>query len=353
MPDPTAASRRSSDPTPASRRAPTIHDVAAAAGVSKSLVSMVLRGDPGVTPARRDRVLAAVRAIGYRPNRAAAILAGHRTQTVGVVLDDYRNLWYVSLLCGIQEALAPHGLRVTVADTTLNAHIRTTPFDDLVSLRVDGIVIATEPSAALVVPDRLPVVVAGERSVAVEGSDVVANDERIGGRLATEHLLALGHRRIGHLTGSGGAAAVRASAYRSTMAAAGLASVVRGDGGTTEADGYAAALDLFRDRPDVTAVFAANDTMAMGALGAARELGIRVPGDVSVIGYDDSPIAASPLLQLTTIDARSADVGRAAAEVLVRRLGELDGDVQADATATRTLLEPALVVRASTAPVAP
>lgn len=327
------------------RRRPTIYDVAQAAGVSKSLVSLVLRGSPSVSEARRAAVLDAMARLDYRPSQAAAALAGASTRTIGVVLDDFRNLWFVGLLRGLQEGLSAHGFRIAVSDRTLNAHVEASPLDGFLSMRVDGLVVATEPTPAMRVPAGLPVVVAGSRQGVVPGADVVANDDRLGGRLATEHLLGLGHRRIGHLTGDGGAARLRAEGFREVLAAAGLgAPVVRGEGGTTEEDGYRAALRLLDDVPATTALFAANDTMAMGALAAARERGRRVPEDLSVIGYDDSPMAGTHLLRLTTVDGRNAEVGAAAAERLVERTAS------AEAGPVRTaLLTPRLVPRSSCA----
>ena len=326
-------------------RPPTIIDVAARAGVSKSLVSMVLRDDPGVSEARRSAVLTAAAELGYRPNRAAAILAGTRTRTIGVVVDDFRNPWFVPMLDGVREALAPHGLRLTLADTRANAHLGSSPFDDLVSLRVDGVLLAAEGVPDLVVPADVPVVVAGERADVPAGLDVVASDEAAGGRLAADHLVGLGHRRIVHVTGSGGPAAVRRAATVAQLVAAGVEPLVFGDGPTSERTGYEGTRRALEAHPDVTAVFAANDVMAMGAIAAVHEAGLRVPQDVSVVGNDETPLASSPLLRLTTVDPHNDEVGRLAAARLVARIGATRAPEP-----TRTLVPPSLVVRSTTAP---
>nr|WP_217508795.1 LacI family DNA-binding transcriptional regulator [Curtobacterium pusillum] len=326
-------------------RPPTIIDVATRAGVSKSLVSMVMRDDPGVSEVRRSAVLAAAAELGYRPNRAAAILAGTRTRTIGVVVDDFRNPWYVPMLDGVREALAPHGLRLTLADTRANAHLDSSPFDDLVSLRVDGVILAAEGFPDLVVPASTPVVVAGERDDVPSGLDVVASDEAAGARLAAEHLIDLGHRRLVHITGSGGPARVRREATVARMAASGIEPLVYGAGPTSDQTGYEGTRRALAAHPDLTAVFAANDVMAMGAIAAVQEAGLRVPEDVSVIGHDETPLAASPLLRLTTVDPHNDEVGRLAAARLVERIG-----ADAPAEPTRTLVPPSLVVRATTAP---
>lgn len=326
-------------------RRPTIIDVAQRAGVSKSLVSMALRGDPGVSPARREAVIRAADQLGYRPNRAASLLAGTRSDTVGVVVDDLRNPWYLPLLEGIRGALVPHGLRLTLTDAAMNRHLGADPLDDAVSLRVDGLIMAAEALDHRAVPEGLPVVVAGTRARRPEGAAVVAADEGTGIRLALDHLWGLGHREVAHLTGPGGSATARREAAEAAAAERpDVRLTVEGEDATTEEAGYAATLRALRDRPGVTAILAANDVMAMGALAAARELGLRVPEDLSVMGHDASPLAASPLLRLTTVDPRNDDVGRAAAELLLRMIrGEAEGR-----PAETTLLRPGLITRRST-----
>jgi DNA-binding LacI/PurR family transcriptional regulator len=325
-------------------RRPNIYDVAAAAGVSKSLVSLVLRGAPGVSSARRAAVEEAIKRLNYRPSRAAATLAGNRSRTIGVVLDDYRNLWFVGLLAGLHDQLAPLGFRVAVADPSFNAHLDRTAVDGLMSLRVDGIVIATEPSEEMFAAIDVPAVVAGNRDIVVPGADIVANDDMVGGRLATEHLIGLGHREIGHVTGGGGAARLRAQGFEASMRERGLRPhITQGQGLTTESDGYQASLKLMDENPSLTAIFAANDTMALGAAGAARDRGRRIPEDLSLIGYDNSPLASANLLRLTTIDGQNGEIGAGAAKALLDRMKDRTAPVRTE------LVAPELVIRASTA----
>ena len=327
---------------PAATR-PTIYDVAERAGVSKSLVSLVLQNAPQVSERRRSAVLAAIAELGYRPSNAATSLAGNRTRSIGVAIDDFENLWFVDLLRGMREVLDESGHNVSVADRHLNAHLERDPVDAFLSMQVEGIVLAMEAGGP--VPDfgSVPVVVAGARDVVPPGADLVANDDAEGARLATQHLLDLGHTEIGHLTGAGGIAALRRASYEATMADAGLTAVVTGGGATTEEDGYVATRQLLDTRPEVTAVFAANDVMLLGALAALRERRLAVPEDVSVVGYDNSPLAASHYLALTTVDDRSVDVGSAAARAILARHDD------PGRTPTRVLLSPTLVRRASTA----
>ena len=299
---------------------PNIYDVATAAGVSKSLVSLVLRGAPGVSPARRAAVEEAIERLNYRPSRAAATLAGNTSRTIGVVLDDYRNLWFVGLLAGLHEQLAPLGFRVAVADPSFNAHLDRTPVDGLISLRVDGIVIATEPTEDMFPGLDVPTVVAGNRDLAVPGADVVANDDLLGGRLAVEHLAGLGHRDIGHITGGGGAARLRARAMKLRCAGAGCGRSWPEATGRRRVRRLPGGLAPAGQNPTVTAIFAANDTMALGAAGAARDRGRRIPEDLSLIGYDNSPLASANLLRLTTIDGKNGEVGAGAAKALLDRM---------------------------------
>jgi DNA-binding LacI/PurR family transcriptional regulator len=325
---------------------PTIYDVAKRAGVSKSLVSLVLRGSPNVSAERRAAVDAAIAELNYRPSRAAAALAGSRTGTIGVIIDDYRNLWFVDFLHGIQEVLAEHGIRVAVADRSFNAHVDASPLEGFLAMRVDGIVVASEPSPEMGDGIGVPSVLAGNRLRRIPGADVVASDDRRGGKLAADHLLGLGHRKIGHVTGGGGSARERAAGFIDALREAGVEPVVLGDAGTSEQDGFHFTKMLFRANPETTAVFAANDSMAMGAAAAIRDLGLRVPEDISLLGYDNSPLASSNLLRLTTVDALNLEVGRQAALALLARFDA------AEQEAATSLVEPRLVVRGSTARVA-
>lgn len=329
-------------------RRPTIYDVATRARVSKSLVSLVLQGNPGVSEARRSAVLAAIAELGYRPNRAATELASHRTKSVEVVIDDYRNLSFVGLLEGISSELAGHGYHLSVADTRLNAHLSRERRASILSTNLDGLIIAGEPDDAVLAAWTGPTVVAGWRSSVPAGADVVANDDEMGGRIAADHLIGLGHRTIGHLTGTGGPAAHRRAGFVDRMVSADLELHLAGvDRGTSEEDGYLAAGDLLDRRVGVTAIFAANDTMAVGAMAAIRERGWSVPADISVIGYDNSPLARSRYLDITSIEDRSDVVGAAAGRALLARFDD------PAITPRRTLIEPSLVVRSTTAAARP
>lgn len=330
----------------------TIYDVAQRAGVSKSLVSLVLQGSPKVSDARREAVLAAIDELDYRPNRAAAALAGHRTRSLGVVIDDFRNPWYVGLLDGVRAGLEGSQVNVSVTDRHLNDHRGESAVDGLIAARVDALVIAVdldENECERLARLTIPTVVAGVRGRSVPGADQVRTEERAGAEQAVRHLLDLGHRRIAHVTGRGAAAAERESGYRRRMEAAGLAPVVVGHGADTdEADAYEHTRRMLeQSTPDAlpTAILAANDTMAMGAAGALRARGLTVPDDVSLVGFDNSPLAASHLLDLTSVDNHNTAVGKASAQLLRGRIENLDTPAQVVSIDTE------LVIRGSTAAV--
>lgn len=328
----------------------TIYDVARHAGVSKSLVSLVLRGSQQVSAARREAVERSIAELGYRPSRAAAALAGQRSNTIGVVIDDFANPWFVELLAGLREGLAGTRFHVGVADAALNAHLRESPVSGYLAARVDGLVIAAEPSqpppgsaGGASSGVGVPTVLVGRRDRGVEGADRVAADEAAGARLAVAHLRELGHRRIAFVAGDSGSARERARGYRDAMAAAGLAAMQSHPLEADDRGGYLATRALLAGQLRLTAILAANDLMALGAWQALREAGRDVPGDVSLVGYDDTTIAATGLIGLTSVDPRSDEIGRLAAQALLARIDDparVPGDL---------VVEPRLVARSTTA----
>lgn len=329
-------------------RPPTIRDVADRAGVSKSLVSLVLRGSGQVRAEKREAVLRAVRELGYRPNAAARSLSEQRTRTVGVLLNDLRNPWYVDLLDGLNSLLQASGLHMLLADARLNRRVGHDLAGPFLDLRADGLVVVgtlPDPAALDAVAARMPVVVAAAREPVPAGVDVVAGDDERGARLVTEHLLGLGHRRIAHLAGYAAVGELRRRSFEATMRAHNLA-----DGAPvepcdmTEEGGYRATVRLLArpDRP--TAVFAVNDIACVGALSAAEELGLAVPRDLSVVGYDNTSISRLRHLWLTTVDHAGHEVGRRAARCLLDRLERPGGEGRV------RLAAPTLQVRGTTAP---
>lgn len=340
---------------PPADRHPTIRSVAERAGVSKSLVSLVLQGSPRVGDARRQAVLTAIEELGYRPNAVARSLVARRTHTVGVLLHDMRNPWFVDVLDGLNSLLQANGLRMLMIDARLDRRAGQDFARTFQELRVDGIVVVgtlpdTEGLAG--VAARLPTVVAGNHEPRLPHVDLVANDDERGARLATEHLIGLGHRRIAHIAGQGTVGELRRRGFEAAVRAHGLtpsAVVESGDG--TEEGGYRAAVRLLTpahgtgrpaaERP--TALFAFNDISGVGALSAAQELGLAVPADLSLVGYDNTYLARIRHLWLNSVNNTSHEVGRRAARCLLDRME------RPDAPAGQQLVTPELEIRGSTA----
>ena len=331
-------------PPPAPPRAPTIRDVAAAAGVSKSLVSLVLQDSAKVGPAKRAAVERAIAALGYRPNATARHLSQRRTSTVGVLLNDLRNPWYVDCLEGLAAALGERGYRMYLGDSRLDSRTDDLLTQGFLDFPVDGLVlVGTMPlTERLREATRLvPTVVAASRDVELPGVDVIAGDDRAGATLAVDHLVSLGHRRIAHIAGGVGRfAELRRDSYRAAMARHGLPPQVE-TSDATEEGGYRAAVRLLggADRP--TAVFAVNDVACIGAISAADELGLDLPTDLSVVGFDNTHLAQLRHLWLTSVDIAGHALGRRVGEALLRRIDRPGGP------ATETLLPATLHVRGS------
>lgn len=305
-------------------RVPTIRDVAARAGVSKSLVSLVLQGDPRVSDVRRAAVQAAMTELGYRPNLRARALSRNRTDTVGVLLNGLRNPWFVDLLAGLATTLRSSGLSPILADSDTDHRIGIGSVETLLAQEVDGLVVVgttDEADAIVAAAERIPVVLAGTREPPLPNADIVVNDDVAGARSAARHLVGLGHRRIAHLRGPGEIGALRLQGFQDCLREAGLdAEAYIETGGMSEESGYAAARRLLTrpDRP--TAILAFNDVAAIGALSAADDLGLRVPDDLSLIGYDNTYLARIRHISLTSVDNGNFPVGAQAGRYLIERL---------------------------------
>lgn len=328
------------------RGAPTIVDVAARAAVSKSLVSLVLRGSPHVSPARRAAVLKAVDDLGYRPNAMARSLVERRTHIVGVVISDMRNPWYVDLVENFQLSMSQRGMSVLLGNGRLDARTDESLVEAFLRLRVDGLfLVGSLPltDAIMASVRSVPTVVGSSRDMKLPRVDTVVNDDYLGATLAVRHLAGLGHRRIAHLGGGAGAvAAARRQGYEDAMAGAGLGAETRTQWcDFTEASGYEGARELLAGRRRPTAIVGLNDVACIGALSAAEELGLSVPAQLSLVGYDNTSLSAMRRVSLTTVDPMNGEVGKVAAAMLLARI-EHRGRPGAE-----RLIEPRLVVRGS------
>jgi len=303
---------------------PTIFSVAERAGVSKSLVSLVMRGSPKVSEARRQLVLRAAEELGYRPNLMARGLAAHRTLTLGVLISDLHNPFFAEVVDGLQEEAHRNGLRLLLGTGRLDPEEEREVVESFIQLRVDGMVLlspALDDAALATAAEAVPTVTVARYGDPPPRSDAIVNDERQGTALAVEHLVGLGHRRIAHIDGGEGASALeRRRGYEAAMAAHGLrAEIAVAPGAYTHEGGYRAMERILDGARHPTAVFAANDLTAIGALTMLEERGLRVPDDMSLVGYDDTYLASIPHMALTSVAQPRVQMGRMAIETLERR----------------------------------
>lgn len=330
------------------RRRVSMADVARRAGVSSQTVSRVSNGHPGVVDATRQQVLTAMKELGYRPNSAARALKRGEFRTIGIILFTLSTTGNVRTLEAIATSAAQQGYATTLLPVAIPTQDEVRgAFTRLGELAVDAIIVIMEvhllDAATVSLPPNVGVVVAD--SDAGDRYSVVDTDQAGGAREAVRHLLDLGHTTVWHLAGpeESFAAQRRADAWRATLREAGreVPPLLRGD--WSAESGYRAGLRLARE-PALTAVFAANDQMALGLLRALHEAGRTVPGQVSVVGFDDIPDAGSYVPPLTTVHQDFAEVGRLCVEGALRQIG-----AYAQERGT-TLVPTRMVIRRSTAP---
>ncbi len=335
--------------TPAQARRPgaSLADVARLAGVSATTVSRVSTGADTVRPETRTRVLEAMRAVGYSPNVAARALKYGSFRSIGIIAHRLARTGESLTVEAVVEAARAEGYTVSLVDlpspTPLELSAAAT---HLSGQAVDGlVVIRAEVSTAeeLRLPPRLPVVTSDSQFVGHHAA--VAADQQGGSRAAVEHLLALGHPTVHHLAGPPGSwpARLRTETWRQTLQQAGRPVPEPFAGDWTAASGLAAAGRVAAD-PRVTAVWCANDEMAAGLVRGLHERGVAVPGEVSVVGFDDIPVAAYLWPPLTTVVQDFPEIGRRLVELLVRQIRDHE-----DQTDVHSVVPAHLVVRASTA----
>ena len=326
---------------------PTIIDVAKRAGVSKSLVSLVLRDAPNVGDSSRKVVLTAARELGYRPNAVARSLVHQRSRVFGCVMSDLHNAFFADVADGIEDAAVAGGYRALLSGGYLDAKREATAVDTLLQLQVDGLIMMGSMMDSRAIFDsagKTPVVLVGRRTRG-RPMDSVSNDDSAGANAVIDHLVELGHRHIAHIhAGSYGGSRGRRNGYESAMRRHGLEDCIRAvRGAFTEAGGHAAMREVIASGDLPTAVFMANDFAAMGALDALDDAGISVPEDISVVGYDDIVSSHSARVALTTVAQPSVDIGRTAVRLLIDRLEH------GREAPRHVVLPPRLVVRGTTA----
>jgi len=329
-------------------RAAVMADVARVAGVSHQTVSRVLNDAERVRPETRERVLSAMRELDYRPNPVARALVTGRSRTLGVVSFDTTLYGPASTLFGIERAAHAAGYFVSIVSVTaLDRASVLTAVERLRGQGVDGILLITPQEAAaqavVHVPAGMPVVAV--EAGPVEAVPVVAVDQFAGAVAATRHLLELGHRTVWHIAGPADflEARERIDGWQSALEAAGadVPPVLAGD--WSARSGYELGQRL-ATVSDVTAVFAANDQMALGMLRALHEVGRHVPRDISIVGFDDIPEAQFFIPPLTTVRQDFNEMGRQSLMLLLSEIGA------SERSSSRVIVEAELMVRSSTAP---
>ncbi len=313
-------------------------------------VSRVLNGHPSVRPETRERVVAAIERLGYRRNDLARSLKSGRSMTLGVVIAGSELFELPRILLGVEEAARQAGYWVTMSSWQGgDADQLTATVDRLTSQATEGVaIIADRPVAASALErmvTRVPMTVVMSGDLANPSIGSVELDQELGARLATRHLLQLGHRDIVHLTGRLTAfdARARVEGWRAEMREAGVASPELLEGDFTADSGYRLGQQVADRKRRPTAVFAGNDQMAMGVLAAFAEAGVTVPGDVSLVGFDDIKGSEYLVPSLTTVRQDFVALGRTCIEVLV---GAIGGGTRP----RHHLIAPTLIARRSSAP---
>jgi DNA-binding LacI/PurR family transcriptional regulator len=338
----------------AGTRPPTMADVAQVAGVSHQTVSRVLSDHPNVRESTRAEVLRAIEELGYRRNSTARALATRRTHTLGVVAADTTLFGPASTLAGLTESARAEGYMVsTVGRSTLSRRSLTEALEYLAEWGVEGAVVITPQREAVtaLVELRHPFPVVTVEGGHELGIPSVSVDQDLGARLITGHLLEAGHRTVWHVAGPQNwlEAEARAAGWRAALEDAGAEAPPPLVGDWSPLSGYRAGQELAglvgrraARHPGLTAVFAANDQMALGVMRAFRESGIRIPDDVAIAGFDDIPEAEFFGPPLTTVRQDFAAVGRASIRLLLDRIEGGGREIP------HLMIEPHLIVRRST-----
>lgn len=345
------------------KRAPTLNDVARLAKVSRSLASLVFQDSPKVSLASRAAVLKAAEKLGYHPNESARRLKSTTTKSIGVVLTDIHNPYYAEIFYGVESAGNESDYKLLIGNSgfrsdELNQDARIMKNRQLESIKnirsqmIDGLIcsaLRTTPDELRRASRNLPTVIIGHTPAPlIKEFDVVITDEAHAANLIVEHLTQLGHTRIAHISGGLDTGPQnRSKAFLVEMRKRKLLSgAVVVEGSWTQEAGYTLTGELLERKNPPTAIYAANDLIAMGVLARLKEVRLRVPNDISVIGYDDSEFARLRFADLTTVKESLFEMGRLGFELVLSRLENKRG------TDSPQLLKikPDLVVRTSTGP---
>ena len=327
----------------------TLADIANALGVSKMTVSRAINDHPEISPETRARVLEAARRMNYRPNQFARALTTNRSYLLGVVVPDLMHSYFAEICRGVEGLARPLGYQNLICSTEEEAANEHREVEALLP-RTDGLIVASSAAPKesafyrRIIKDGARMVLIDRQLDGVRCPAVTTDDVKVG-RLATEHLINLGHRKVGHLLGTvASTAALRFEGYKQALAKHGMAldsSLVR-DCGFTERDGFESMTAWLRQGSVPPAVFAANDPAAIGAMNAVDEAGLRVPKDVAIVGGGNIHYGDMLKVPLTTVAWSTLELGQAAARLLIELV-----EGKKRARAQHIIVEPKLVVRKS------
>ncbi len=308
----------------------TVHDVAKDAGVSFSAVSKALRAVPGVSADMRARVKASAEKLGYRPHAAARGMRG-QTYTLGVLISDLHNPFFAQIYSGFEDVLAGTPYHSFLGIGRAEPKNENAIVDAMVDRQMDGMILVAPgmaPADIDVLAEEIPTVVLGVHLPDARAFDTVNNDDELGGSLVVRHLHEGGRRRIAYLTlgdmpyPDGVTVTFRERGYRQAMQELGLAASIRVESASMVSEDIRAVAAKILDSPDrPDAIFCWTDYVAFQVIGVATELGLSVPGDVAVVGYDNTPYCALPQNSLTSVDQSGRLLGQQAAKLLLGRLG--------------------------------
>ena len=327
-------------------RAPNIRDVARLAGVSYQTVSRVLNESPSIKDSTKQRVLDVIKEIGYRPNQAARTLVTSKSRTIGILSQQTAYYGPTTSITAIEQAAKEAGYRLSITNISSGDYVSIKAgVDYLMSQSIEALVVIAPQVRVFEVLTELSISVpfVTLQSTGLGGVHSMSVDQEAGARMATRHLIELGHTEIMHISGPQDflEAEARMQGFLHEINEADLRTRAPILGDWSAHFGYYAGLELLRFR-DFTAVFASNDQMALGFMHACRELGLSIPGDISVVGFDDIPEAAHFFPPLTTVRQNFPEIGRRAVSLLI---AELRGAQDLE----HALITPELIVRESTA----
>ena len=335
------------------RRHTTIKDIAKVAGVSHTTVYRALNDKPRISQSTKEQIISIAREFNYQPNVLAQSLVSGRTKTLGLVITTIVNPFYPELARGIEDTARSLGYSIILCCTNFDISLEKQYTDMLRSRGVDGIIFTSahihDPNITGLVEDNFPLVLVNRKisgGSGIEGVDYVVVDNVTGGYLAVEHLIRMGHHRIGVISGSSGSsvAADRLVGARKAFTEYGLnpTELLILEGDFLKPSGYEAARKFLSLRNPPSAIFGGNDYMAMGALEAILDSGLRVPEDIALMGFNDIEFSSLRTIELSTIGQKKYEMGSIAVHTLIEKIEGGDWD-----KVTQITLEPDLIIRRS------